>query len=411
MTPKFASKEIHFLKTDSEHSNIQPPEIYFSDLLLTKQSLIKSFSRKLNSILKPEEAFLCAAIRMIPQYPDEGPDENPDEDIQNNAKEVFESAFKQLIDQDADHDKRGVWKSLDDTTFILGLRGYENDEQAKNIISLLKESLSEKQQFDVLIGTAVFPYLNYPKSRIPANALKALDHAAFFGAGAIVGFDAVSLNISGDRLYHLEHYDPAIKEYKEGLKIKPDDSNMLNSLGVCFAISGELKKAGNAFNSALKSKLFESISLYNIGLLHQIEGEPDKAMNCFEKAHKIDSSVFEVELLLAYLLFKKQEYDKAMPYLDAAEQLNPESGLVFRMRGEILLAGNDPENAGHQFNKAIKLNPSDAVSLSGYAQTLELMDKNLPIALIFAQKSLALDPDNPLFQERLQRLREKVQER
>jgi tetratricopeptide (TPR) repeat protein len=392
MTPKFTSKEIHFLKTDSEQSEFQPPESYFSDLLLTKPSLFRTFNKNFKAILLPEESFLCAALYLTAQEPD---------DAQENAEKIFESAFKKLI-----RDDQGIWKSLDGTAFILGLRGYENEEQAANIISRLKESLSKSLCFDVLIGTAMFPCQNCSKTKIPANALKALDHAAFFGAGALVSFDALSLNISGDRLYHLNHYDLAIKEYKEGLKMKPSDSNMLNSLGVCFAISGELKKAKNVFNSALKSTPDELMSIYNTGLLLQIEGESDKAMDYFKKAHNIDNSVFEVELLLAYLFFKKQEYKKAMPYLNAAAQLNPASGLVFRIRGEILLAEHDPENAGYQFNKAIKLNPSDAVSLSGYARCLELMDKNLLIAMLFAQKSVDLDSDNPLFQERLQSLTE-----
>jgi hypothetical protein len=37
--------------------------------------------------------------------------------------------------------------------------------------------------------------------QIVTNAEKALDHAGFFGPGTITGFDAVSLNISGDRRY------------------------------------------------------------------------------------------------------------------------------------------------------------------------------------------------------------------
>ena len=398
MPAKFTSKEIHFLKTDSEQSELQLPERYFSDLLLTKPSLFGTFNKKLKDLAPPEEPFLCAALHLRAKDSD---------DTQKNAKKVFQAAFKKLVSPG-----QSTWKSLDDTAFILGLRGYENEEQAANIISQLKESLAQNPYFDVLIGTAMFPCLKYPQTKIPANALKALDHAAFFGPGALVSFDALSLNISGDRLYHLKHYNLAIKEYKEGLKMKPDDSNMLNSLGVCFAITGELKKAKNAFNAALKAKKVkhdELMSIYNIGLLHHVEGETDKAMDYFKKAHKIDDSVFEVELLLAYLFFKKREYKGAMPYLYAAQKLNPASGMVFRIMGEILLDENDPEKAAFQFHNAIKRNPSDAVSLSGYARCLELMDKNLTIALTFAQKSLDLDPDNPLFQERLESLSEKIQ--
>ncbi len=63
-------------------------------------------------------------------------------------------------------------------------------------------------------------------------ALKALDHAAFFGPGHAVEFDGLTLNICGDRLFQLKNIDAAITEYEKGLSIAPADMNLLNSLGV-----------------------------------------------------------------------------------------------------------------------------------------------------------------------------------
>ncbi|MCP4022757.1 MAG: hypothetical protein GY729_13010, partial [Desulfobacteraceae bacterium] len=65
------------------------------------------------------------------------------------------------------------------------------------------------------------------------------------------------------------------------------------------------------------------------------------------------------------------------------------------------LSQKESEKAGKEFNKAIKVNPSDAAALSGYARSLELQDKNLNIALSFARQSTKLEPKNKLFQRRL----------
>ncbi|MFA5905722.1 MAG: tetratricopeptide repeat protein, partial [Desulfobacula sp.] len=273
----------------------------------------------------------------------------------------------------------------------------------------LKEGLSKGVGTDVLMGTALFPYHDFPRSKAIANALKAIDHAAFFGPDTLIRFDGISLNICGDRLYHLNQYDLAIKEYEEGIRIKPRDINLINSLGVCFAVSGNLEKAGDQFEAALKINPDEVMVIYNIGLLHQIDEDLDKAVAYLRKAHAINDSVFEAELLLGHLLFKKDLFIQALPHLDAAGRINPKSSLAYRIKGEIFLAQNDPENAGREFNTAIKLNPSDAISLSGYAKCLELQDKNLGIALTFARNSITLEPDNPLFKERLKTIQEKIE--
>lgn len=395
MTPRFTSKEIHFLKTDSDEFTIKPPEIYFSDLLLMDSPALKAFEKRLDQAAIPDEKFLCAVIQISPKDP---------EATRENAKEAFEAAFSLFLDHD-----RGIWENLDETSFILAFWGCENEEKAARIIVSLKEGLSRGARADVLAGTAFFPYHDFPRSKAVANALKAIDHAAFFGPGTLIRFDGISLNISGDRLYHLSEYSLAVKEYEEGILNKPRDINLINSLGVCFAVSGELDKAKDQFEAAMKINPDEIMVIYNIGLLHQINEDPDKAVTYLRKAHAVNSAVFEVELLLGHLLFKKDRFHQALPHIEAAGRINPKSSLVYRIKGEILLSQNEPEKAGHEFNTAIKLNPSDAVSLSGYAKSLELQDKNLGIALTFAKNSIALEPDNPLFRERLKTIREKIE--
>jgi len=57
MTNKFSSKEIHFLKTDPDDFNFRPPELYFSDLLLTKTIQIKAFEKRLSETKIPGRNF------------------------------------------------------------------------------------------------------------------------------------------------------------------------------------------------------------------------------------------------------------------------------------------------------------------------------------------------------------------
>ena len=396
MTIKFSSKEIHFLKTDSDDFNIKPPETYFSDLLLTGTVQINAFEKRLSRAKIPGDKFICAVIQLS---------KNASESCLERARDTFEATFNSFLDHE-----RGIWESLDETSFVLSFWDYKTEEKASRLILSLKKKISASLGSDILVGVAKFPCHDFSKSQTLANALKAIDHAAFFGPDTLIHFDAVSLNICGDRLYQLNQCDLAIKEYQTGLDIKPHDINLINSLGVCFGIMGELDKARLQFETAMKINPNELMVIYNIGLLYQIDENLDKAILYLRKAHGIDDQVFEVELLLGHLLFKKGRLDQALPHIETAARMNPRSGLAFRIKGEILLARNHPKKAGLEFNTAIKLNPADATSLSGYAKSLELQEKNLKIALSFAKNSTALEPDNTLFQERLNSILEKIEE-
>ncbi len=146
-----------------------------------------------------------------------------------------------------------------------------------------------------------------------ANALKAIDHAAFFGFGHTQHFDGISLNISGDRLYQLEQYEAAIREYEKGLVLAPKDINLMNSLGVCYGVTGDVEKAKACFESALKISPKEIMVLYNLGLTSQVLEDTDKAVLYLRKAHGIDGRIFEVELLLGHLLFQKRNRTRPCP--------------------------------------------------------------------------------------------------
>ena len=144
--------------------------------------------------------------------------------------------------------------------------------------------------------------------------------------------------------------------------------------------------------------------VYNIGLIHRINEKDDKAIFFLKKAHGINPDVFEIELLLGHLLYKQGQPDPALVHLEAACRLKPESGAPYRIRGQILLDRDDPAGAAAAFNSAVKFSPGDAAALSGYAKSMALQGKNLTIALSFAQKSIDLDPDNPLYRERLEEI-------
>lgn len=394
MTIKFSSKEIHFLKSDSDQIDVKPPDFFFSDLLLDKPQPVQKFENRLCETQIPGDRFLCAAIQV---------DQANADAVIKKAQDTFEATFNQVLSND-----RGIWEMLDDTSFAMAFWDYDEEAKALALFESLKKKVSDSFKADILAGFCFFPFHDFSTADTFASAIKAIDHAAFFGKDTLQQFDAISLNISADRLYQLGRFEDAIKEYQQGLRLEPRNTNLMNSLGVCFGVLDKRDRAKKLFKEALAVAPNEVMLIYNLGLLHHINGTTDKAIAYLRKAHAENRELFEVELLLGQMLLKQDHSDQAMPHLKQAAELNPGSGLACRLMGEIFLAAEKFEKAGQQFNTAIKRNPADAVSLSGYARCLELQDKNLPIALSLAENSVTLDPMNDLFRKRLAIIREKI---
>jgi len=389
MIQKFTSKEIHFLKTGSDP--IYPPETYLSDLLHSPSVQFTAFEDRLSQTL-PKDRFITAVVRIDPKAP---------KAIQEKARTIFETCFNSVLDK-----KRGIWESLDPGTFVLVFWDYENEKDGTRLLTLLKEKISSRLTAGLLMGIALYPFQDFGRDQILGNALKAIDHAGFFGPDHMISFDEISLNISGDRLYQLDKYESAILEYETGLAIAPKNINLINSLGVAYGITEQLDKARDCFEQASAINPEEVMVIYNIGLIHRISDREDRALLYLKKAHNINPDIFEIELLLGYLLFKAEQNEQAISHLDAAIRLKPDSGTAFRIKGEILLNKRDHAGAGIAFNAAVKLSPNDAAALSGYARVMAVQKKNLTIALSFAQKSVAIDPENSLFKTRLEEVQE-----
>lgn len=391
MTHKFTAKEIHFLKTETGDLQVYPPDIFLSDLIHSPTVRFTAFEERLAQVSAADEKFIVAVIRLAPDTP---------ETIRKTAGDVFETCFSAIFKKE-----RGIWETLDPLTFALAFRDYKSEKEGTRLLNLLKDKISDRLNTGLIMGLAFYPFQDFEKTAVLGNAVKALDHAAFFGPGHMVVFDGVSLNISGDRLFALEKFEDAIAEYELGLGIAPKNINLINSLGVAYGIHNKLDKALACFEKASAIKPDDVMVSYNIGLIHRINENEEKAILYLQKAHGINGDIFEVELLLGYLLFKTGQHDRALACLDTAARLNPSSGTPHRIKGELFLDKKDMAAAGEAFNTAVKLTPGDSAALSGYAQTMAIQKKNLAIALSFAQKSVAIDPDNPLFTQRLNHIK------
>jgi tetratricopeptide (TPR) repeat protein len=299
--------------------------------------------------------------------------------------------------------EKGWWGILEPGILSAVFPG-KTDRQCLELAGRIQEQLARQNGRTATLGVAAYPNITYPREKIFENASKALEHAAFFGPNSAVAFDAVSLNISGDKLYENGNVKGAIAEFKKALELDGANVNVHNSLGVCYGLQGKYDQAMQEFKTAAALDGSEYMALYNMGLINKLTGHPRQALDFFLKAGKVRPTVFEIAFQTGKLYLELEKPEKAAAFLEQAAELEPESSTVLRFLGDCHEARGRPQAAITAYTRAIRQNPQDAAAMSALGHLFDRQGENLEIALMFCRESVALAPEDGLLRYRLGQL-------
>ncbi len=270
--------------------------------------------------------------------------------------------------------------------------------------SQIREEIAKLQKETVSMGIAFYPAHDFSRSDTLPDAIKALNHAVVVGAGSTVVFDSISLNISGDELYQEGNFHGAIREYRKALMLDPLNSNIHNSLGVCYGVLKMYDDAQTHFNEALKIDPDEVMAIYNIGLVCLLTGRNDEALELFDKASSKGDKIFEPALLTGKLYLRDGYPEKAITFLKKAIDFRPKSGVALRTLASCFSALNRHRDAVAVYSRAVKNNPNDAESLSMLGHLFDVIGENPEIAIVFCRQSVEIEPENEVYRERYENL-------
>lgn len=367
--------------------NAEALELVYPSLLSGKSLLVRAMSS-----LEDVSEFAAAVVQIDVCRLADGPAGSESEpDIRTTVARTIEKACRSVS---------GLWGVLDPTAFGCFLPEC-NPTSTLAWAEEMKKSVAADGGPSVTIGLAFFPTLDYSKDKILDNARKALEHAKFFGPDSLISFDAISLNISGDRLYDEGEYRKAIDEYKTALKLDPANANLHNSLGVCYGVTGEFVNALRQFKEAMALDAEEALAHYNAGLVHLLLDERDKARAHLLEVDNRPHNLFEVRLQLGKLYLEDDQPEIGLIYLEKAAAMQPQSSAVHALIGECCAVLDRGDEAVAAYKKSLRLNADDATSLSGLGWLYHVMGKNADIATLFCRHSTAIAPRNALFHHRL----------
>ena len=278
----------------------------------------------------------------------------------------------------------------------------DNDTlQARKLASRLQCQLAENRLGSFSVGIAPYPQLDFSRRQIIFNSVKALDHAAFLGPGSSVVFDAVTLNISGDKYYQAGELDACMAEYRAALTLDPENTNVLNSLGVCLARINDLQAAKVTFQAVIRKDPAEAMAVYNLGMVYRLEGHADCALTNFYQALKLDNNSFAIAFQTARLLAEQSRWEEALQVLDKAAAAGHEKWQLLALKGKCLMALDRSEAALRVYCQAVRINPNDAEIVSALGYLYDRCNENPEICETFLLQGIALDPENGQLHHRL----------
>jgi tetratricopeptide (TPR) repeat protein len=261
----------------------------------------------------------------------------------------------------------------------------------------------------VSLGIASWPCLDFIKSDIPGNCLKALYHGSFLGPGSVVYFDHLSLNISGDYFFDEGDYQSALREYHRGLRQQPGDINLMNSLGVALVEHGQERRAAACFQDVLRQDAENYMALVNLGRVCQTLGKKEDAVRCFERAYRKhgqdDACGQELFLPLGRLYTEFGYPEKAIAIFEhwRTRPGSESEFLLFRLLGQSYMENQQPEEAIKACQRALRLFPHDSISMSTLGLLYVEQGEGSDVGLSLCNKALSLDNFNPDHWYRLSR--------
>ncbi|CAO0822765.1 Tetratricopeptide repeat protein [Desulfarculales bacterium] len=241
-------------------------------------------------------------------------------------------------------------------------------------------------------GVGYHPCPGFGVAEALDNAAKALVHAGFLEPGAVVVFDAVSLNISGDELFGQGRLREAIREYEKALLLSPQEPNVLNSLGVCYGHLGQADKALEFFQRVLTVAPQDFMAHYNLGYALMSQGRLAEARHNLEQSLRLSPDHADTLFQLGRLAQGEGQLETALDLLGRVSRQPDCRRAVHRHLGEALITAGRFSEAEESFNQAVKANPNDADALASLAGLYLDRGANREIALSLARRARKLDP-------------------
>jgi tetratricopeptide (TPR) repeat protein len=182
-------------------------------------------------------------------------------------------------------------------------------------------------------------------------------------AAALQKPDATQLRSVALNYVQLNDYQDAIHWLRIALGLQPDNIDILYSLGRCFYTESDLPRAEAAFTRVLQLQPDHLKAKENLGLTYDGENRPELALEALRTASTwADQRGLRDEwpyIDYGTLLLDRSRFSEAVPVLQKAVAIAPDSAPAQDGLGRALLGAGKPADAVAVLQKAAALDPQN----------------------------------------------------
>jgi tetratricopeptide (TPR) repeat protein len=182
-------------------------------------------------------------------------------------------------------------------------------------------------------------------------------------AAALGKPDAAQLRSVAMNYVQLNDYQDAIHWLRIALGMQPDNVDLLYSLGRCFYTENDLPRAEAAFVRVLELKPDHLKAKENLGLTYDGQNKPEMAEKALSTAAEwADQRRLKDEwpyIDYGSMLLDRSRAAEAVPVLEKAVAIAPQSAIALELLGRALLGTGKPADAAGVLEKAAKLDPQN----------------------------------------------------
>ena len=207
---------------------------------------------------------------------------------------------------------------------------------------------------------------------------------------------SIVYNILGAIYTKIKLFDNAIINYKEAIKLDPNNSELYNNLGVAYKLNFSISEAINQLIKAIKINNNYSEAYYNLGNCNNELGDYIIAENYYKKAIKLKPNYAEAYNNLSVSLNFQKKYQEAEDSVKKAIHFNQGYAEAFKNLGLVLVNLNKFDEAIQSFRKAISITPNYSAAYSELCDYYEKSNEIDNLKKTVLEFSLNVDKQDPL---------------
>lgn len=190
----------------------------------------------------------------------------------------------------------------------------------------------------------------------------------------------------------------ALKEFKKAINCDKNNAKAYNAAGVILLLQDDYDAAYEMFDKAVKADNCYATAIDNLGTLYFLKEDYKTAEEKFKLALKYNPKSVLENYHMAQIEMARNNYSKALAYLNSALSLNSNSSAVLNLMGKAYYKQGNEAAAIVAFKKSILSKPEFTLS---YLDLSEIYEKRGDGLFAIEQLKTALTIDNDLPEAKL----------